>query len=35
MVFFVSYQDTLVRQDGRWLFRKRMTGSGALPALAR
>ena len=35
MVFFVSYQDTLVRQDERWLFRKRVVGSGAPPALAR
>jgi len=35
MVFFVSYQDTLVRQDGRWLFRKRVVGSGAPPALTR
>lgn len=35
MVFFVSYQDTLVRRDGRWLFSKRVVGSGAPPALAR
>jgi len=35
MVFFVSYQDTLVRQDGRWLFHKRVVGSSAPPALAR
>jgi hypothetical protein len=35
MVFFVSYQDTLVRKDGHWLFQKRVVGSGAPPALAR
>jgi hypothetical protein len=35
MVFFVSYQDTLVRRNGRWLFQRRVTGSGAPPALAR
>jgi uncharacterized protein (TIGR02246 family) len=36
MVFFVTYQDTLARQqDGRWLFKKRMVGSGAAPAPAR
>lgn len=29
IVFFVSYQDTLVRQNGRWLFQQRVTGSGA------
>jgi hypothetical protein len=34
MVFFVSYQDTLVRRNGRWLFLRRVTGSGAPPALA-
>jgi uncharacterized protein (TIGR02246 family) len=32
MVFFVSYQDALVRRDGRWLFQRRVTGSGAPPA---
>lgn len=32
MVFFVSYQDTLVRRDGRWLFQRRVVGSGAPPA---
>jgi ketosteroid isomerase-like protein len=31
MVFFVAYQDTFVREDGRWLFRKRLVGSGAAP----
>jgi hypothetical protein len=35
MVFFVSYQDTFVRRDGRWLFQKRVIGSGAAPAPAR
>jgi uncharacterized protein (TIGR02246 family) len=35
MVFFVSYQDTLVRRDGRWLFLRRVTGSSAPPAPAR
>jgi hypothetical protein len=35
MVFFVSYQDTFTRKDGRWLFQKRVTGSGAPPALVR
>jgi hypothetical protein len=34
MVFFVSYQDTLVRRDGRWLFQKRVIGSGPSPATA-
>lgn len=34
MVFFVSYEDTLVKQEGRWLFQRRVTGSGAPPALA-
>lgn len=32
MVFFVWYQDELVREDGRWLFQRRAVGSGALPA---
>jgi hypothetical protein len=35
MVFFVSYQDTFTRKNGRWLFQKRVTGSGAPPALVR
>jgi hypothetical protein len=35
MVFFVSYQDTLVRRDGRWLFQRRVTGNTAPAALAR
>lgn len=34
MVFFVSYGDDLVRQDGRWLFQRRVTGSGPPPAPA-
>jgi uncharacterized protein (TIGR02246 family) len=29
LVFFTGYQDTLVRQDGRWLFQKRVVGSAA------
>jgi uncharacterized protein (TIGR02246 family) len=29
LVFFVGYQDTLVRQDGKWLFQKRVVGSAA------
>jgi uncharacterized protein (TIGR02246 family) len=29
MVFFVSYQDTLVKRDGRWLFQRRILGNGA------
>jgi uncharacterized protein (TIGR02246 family) len=29
LVFFVSYDDTLVRKAGRWLFQRRMIGSGA------
>ncbi len=33
MVFFVWYRDELVREDGRWKFRRRETGSGALPAM--
>ena len=32
MVFFVWYQDELVREDGRWLFQRRTVGSGALPS---
>lgn len=28
MVFFVSYEDTLVRRDGRWLFQERVVKSG-------
>lgn len=35
MVFFVSYQDTLARRDGRWQFLRRVVGSGAPPAPAR
>jgi uncharacterized protein (TIGR02246 family) len=31
MVFFVSYEDTLVRRDGRWLFQQRVVKSG-IPA---
>jgi len=29
MVFFVSYDDVLVRRAGRWLFQRRTLGSGA------
>lgn len=29
MVFFVAYDDTLVRRNGRWMFQRRMIGSGA------
>ena len=29
MVFFVAYDDTLVRKGGRWLFQRRIIGSGA------
>ena len=35
MAFFVSYEDTLVKQDGHWLFQRRVTGSGAPPAPVR
>lgn len=35
MVFFVTYQDELVRQDGRWLFKRRLIGSGPPAAPAR
>ncbi|HWL63716.1 MAG TPA: nuclear transport factor 2 family protein [Steroidobacteraceae bacterium] len=31
MVFFVSYEDWLVKRDGRWLFQRRVTGSGTPP----
>lgn len=31
MVFFVTYQDQMVRRDGRWLFQRRVIGSSALP----
>jgi ketosteroid isomerase-like protein len=31
MVFFVWYQDTLIRQQGRWWFEKRVVKSGAAP----
>jgi hypothetical protein len=29
MVFFVAYDDMLVRRNGRWLFQRRVLGSGA------
>jgi uncharacterized protein (TIGR02246 family) len=29
MVFFVAYDDQFVRRDGRWLFQRRVVGSGA------
>lgn len=29
MVFFVAYDDELVRTGGRWLFKRRVIGSGA------
>lgn len=35
MVFFVSYADTLVKQEGRWVFQRRVTGAGPPPAPAR
>ena len=35
MAFFVAYEDTLVKQAGRWLFQLRVTGSGTPPAPAR
>lgn len=35
MAFFVSYEDRLVKQEGRWLFQRRVTGSGAPPAPVR
>jgi hypothetical protein len=28
MVFFVAYDDELVRRDGRWMFQRRTVGSG-------
>lgn len=34
MVFFVTYEDTLVRRQGRWLFQRRVVGSGAPAAPA-
>src|SRR5688572_6064496 len=35
MVFFVSYEDTLVRRDGRWLFQQRVVRGGIPPAPAK
>jgi uncharacterized protein (TIGR02246 family) len=35
MVFFVAYDDVLVKRDGRWLFQKRVIGSSGPPAPAR
>jgi hypothetical protein len=35
MVFFVTYDDQFVRQDGKWLFQKRVIGSGPPPAAAK
>jgi uncharacterized protein (TIGR02246 family) len=35
MVFFVAYQDTLVRREGRWLFLRRVTGSSGGPDASR
>ena len=35
MVFFVTYDDQFVRRDGKWLFQKRVIGSGAPPAATR
>jgi uncharacterized protein (TIGR02246 family) len=29
MLFFVAYDDTLVRRNGRWMFQRRVLGSGA------
>ena len=35
MVFFVTYDDQFVRQNGRWLFQKRVIRSGPPPAAAK
>ena len=35
MVFFVAYQDELVRRDGQWLFQRRVIGSSGPPAVTR
>jgi uncharacterized protein (TIGR02246 family) len=35
MVFFVSYEDTLVRREGRWLFQQRIVKSGIPSAPAK
>jgi uncharacterized protein (TIGR02246 family) len=35
MVFFVSYEDTLVRREGRWLFQQRVVKGGIPPAPAK
>jgi len=35
MVFFVTYEDTLVRRDGRWLFQQRVVKGGIPPAPAK
>jgi len=35
MVFFVSYDDIFVRKHGRWLFQRRVLGSGGAPAPAK
>ena len=32
LIFLVSYEDTLVRQDGHWLFKQRMLHPAAAPA---
>jgi len=35
MVFFVAYDDVLVKREGRWLFQKRVIGSSGPPAPAK
>jgi uncharacterized protein (TIGR02246 family) len=35
MVFFVAYQDVLVKRDGHWLFQRRVIGSSGPPAPAK
>lgn len=35
MVFFVAYDDVLVKRNGRWLFQKRVIGSSGAPAPAK
>jgi len=34
LVFFVTYDDVLVRKDGRWLFQQRVLNAAAAPAPA-
>ena len=35
MVFFVTYEDTLVRREGRWIFQQRVVKGGIPPAPAK